>query len=74
MFYIVQLTKVQPMMEFYIPAHIEMYYGEVRKTIDFKMLEPDSIIQIWFPDETLMTVLFGESFAEQDPDAVAKMS
>ena len=39
-----------PMMEFYLPASTEMYYSEVRKTIDFEMLDPDAIIQIFMPD------------------------
>ena len=50
MFFCIQLTKIIPMMEFYIPAQIEMYYGEVRKTIDFEMLNPDAIIGIFAPN------------------------
>jgi hypothetical protein len=63
-----------PMMEFYLPASTEMYYSEVRKTIDFEMLDPDAIIQIFMPDQTLMTLLFGDSFADTDPDNVSETS
>ena len=63
MFYILQLTKIIPMMQFYLPAEIEMYYGEVRKIIDFEMLDPDVVIQFWWPEETVLTLLLGESFA-----------
>lgn len=64
MFFIVQLTKIIPMMDFYIPAQIEMYYGEVRKTIDFEMLDPDVLIQLVWPEETLMSLLLGDDFAQ----------
>ena len=40
MFFIIQLTKVIPLLDFYMPAEVEVYYGEVRKTIDFEILSP----------------------------------
>lgn len=64
MFYIVQMTKISPIMDFYIPAQIEMYYGEVRKTIDFEMLDPDVLIQFVWPEETVMSLLLGDHFVQ----------
>lgn len=59
MFFIVQLTKVIPLMDFYIPAAIEMYYQEVRSMIDFEILTPDGIIGVFAPNQTLSSVVFG---------------
>ena len=57
MFFIIQLTKVIPMLDFYMPAEVEMYYGEVRKTIDFEILSPDGLIAALSDGKHNMTTL-----------------
>ena len=50
MFFIAQLTKVIPLMEFYIPASTVMFYEEFRKLIDFEMMNPDALIGFFAPN------------------------
>ena len=57
MFIIIQLTKFIPMLDFYMPAEVEMYYGEVRKTIDFEILSPDGLIAALSGGKHNMTTL-----------------
>ena len=45
------------MLGHYIPAEIEMYYNEVRKMLDFEMMSPDGIIQIFAPNMTLVDLI-----------------
>lgn len=56
-----QLSKTIPMCGHYIPAHIEMYFDEFRKMLDFEALNPDGIINMFMPDMTLMELVMGPS-------------
>ena len=44
------MALIIPTMDFYMPATTEMYFEEVCSTINFDMLNPDSIVGIFAPN------------------------
>jgi hypothetical protein len=56
---IMQMIKSFTMYEAKIPANVETYIGYIRMVVDLEMLNPDYIIGLKWPGETLLSLIQG---------------
>lgn len=61
MFYTLQLVKVIPLFNIYIPATMEIYLKEVQGLLDFDRLKPDFLIDYFAPGWTMMQLITGKN-------------
>lgn len=65
-FYIMQMLKGIALYSIYIPASLEIYLGEVRNLVDFKMLDPDGLIDEIWANQTMWSMITGHIKQEYD--------
>ena len=64
MYFTLQLVKIVPLFDIYIPAIMEIYWQEIRGLIDFDRLTPDYLINTFLPGYDMMKLLTGKSQQE----------
>ena len=61
MYFTLQLVKILPLFDIYIPAIMEIYWQEIRGLIDFDRLTPDYLINTFLPGYDMIKLLTGKS-------------
>ena len=65
MFYTLQLIKVIPLFNIFIPATLEIYLTEIRGLLDFDKLTPDYLIGLAFPGQDMMMLVTGKNKTQE---------
>lgn len=61
MFYTLQMMKVIPLFNIYIPATLEMYLNEIRGLLDFDKMSPDYLVSLIYPGYDMMMLVTGKN-------------